>query len=176
MLTWAGNPPMAILPKKINLRGMRKSWKISYVRSSRKLVLVEYSDQTLVLCGKHYSKRVAIQLITRWVKLKAEAYLPSLFAKLSHRIKINYKKLTISSRRAIWGSCTVGGTISLNYKIIFLPPTIVRHLMLHELCHIPHLNHSKKFWKELEKFDKNWNKNRKELYHAVNCLPEWVIF
>ena len=167
---------MIILPRKIYLTAINKYWKVSYIHSPGKLTLLEQPHRVLVLYGKRYSKRAALQLISKWVRLKSQAYLTKLLIKLSHQTKINYKKLIIRSQKSQWGSCSSTKVISLNYKLIFLPPSLVKHLILHELCHIPRLNHSKKFWEELEKYDKNWKDNKKALYHAVSYLPEWVIF
>ena len=64
---------------------------------------------------------------------------------------------------------------SLNYKLIFLPPTLVKYIVLHELCHARYIDHSPEFWKELEKFDKNWKKNRAALDEADEFIPSWVI-
>lgn len=167
---------MVRLPRKIYLRAMRKQWKVSYVESSGKLLLVELSHRELVLYGKNYSKKAALHLITRWIRLKAHDYLDHLLKQLNRRVKANYKKLVIRSHEAQWGSYSTSRTISLNYKLIFLPKALVQHIGYHELCHVRYLSHSPRFWQEVAKYDKQWVSHREKLNDADHYIPDWVIF
>ena len=167
---------MVILPKEIYLTAMNKRWKVSYIASPGKLIIIEHPHRELALYGKNYSKRAALHLIIRWVRLKTHDYLNLLLKQLNRKVKVNYKKLIIRSHEWQWGSYSSTKTISLNYKIIFLPPALVKHILFHELCHVRYLEHSEKFWREVAKFDKNWKKNKKALNDADSYIPKWVIF
>ena len=166
---------MIILPRDIYLTAMKKYRKVSYIESPGKLILLEHPHQELVLYGKDYSKIAALHLIIRWVRLNAHYHLSALLHKLNRRVKANYKKLIIRSHEAQWGSYSTSKTISLNYKLIFLPPSLVKYIIIHELCHTRYLAHSPEFWKELEKYDKNWKKNRDAMNDADDYIPSWVI-
>lgn len=168
---------MIVLPKKIYLTAIGKEWKVSYHHTTPcKLTLVEYPHRKLVLYGKRYSKRAAMKLITRWIKLKSKIYLSALVIHFNRKIKAKYAKLRIHSLIMEWGSYSSKKVLGLNYKLIFLPPSLVKHLIIHELCHTRHLNHSPEFWKEVEKYDRNWKRNKMKLYAADIHIPEWVIF
>jgi hypothetical protein len=65
------------------------------------------------------------------------------FAKNSQFV---YKKLQIKNTVSRWGSCSSKGTLSFHYKILFLPKELQRYLIVHELCHLKEMNHSKRFW------------------------------
>jgi predicted metal-dependent hydrolase len=166
---------MITLPKKIYLTAMRKQWKVSYIKSPGKLIIIEAPRRELVLYGKNYSKKAALHLLTRWIILKSHDYLTDLVKKLNRRVKVNYKKLVVKSHEAQWGSYSTTKTISLNYKIIFLPHVLVKHIIYHELCHAIHLSHSDKFWRELARFDKNAHKNNEALDAALPYVPRWVL-
>ena len=155
---------------------MKKYRKVAYFESPGKLILIEHPHRLLVLYGKNYSKRAALHLLIRWVKLNAHYHLTALLKKLNRRVKANYKKLIIRSQEAQWGSYSSSKTLSLNYKLIFLPPSIVRYVILHELCHTRYLEHSPRFWKELAKYDKNWKANRKAINDISEYLPPWLIY
>lgn len=166
---------MAVLPRKIYLTGMNGYWSVSYIRSYGELMLVEQPHRKLVIYGKRHSKRDALHLLTKWVKLKSKDYLTKELRKLSRQTKIRYKKLTVRSQRTQWGSYSTSRTISLNYKLIFLPPGLIKHLMIHELCHVQCQDHSDKFWKLVAKYDPRWKSNKKALDDADMYVPEWLL-
>jgi len=60
----------------------------------------------------------------------------------------NYKfnQIKIKNQKTLWGSCSKKGNLNFNYKIIFLTPKTRDYIIVHELCHIKELNHSRKFW------------------------------
>ena len=57
--------------------------------------------------------------------------------------------VSIRNQRTRWGSCSPSGRISLNWRLIQLPPIVCDYVLLHELTHLRHLNHSARFWREL---------------------------
>lgn len=167
---------MIILPTRIHLTAMDRRWKVSYNESPGKLIVIEHSHGELGLYGKHYTKSAALHLVLRWVRLKAHNYLAKLLDQLNKKVKVKYKKLIVGSHEAQWGSYSSSKTISLNYKLIFLPKPLVKHIIYHELCHVNNLSHSEKFWKEVGKYDRNWKKNKAAMNEADSYIPEWVIF
>ncbi len=166
---------MIKLPKKIYLTAMGKHWSVSYAHTPGKLALIEFPHCKLVIYGKHHSKRAVIKFLLKWVKFKSLGYLSALSIKLNRKIKVKYKKLRVRPLTAGWGRCASDKTISLNYYLIFLPPMLVRHLIIHELCHIRYLDHSPQFWKEVAKYDKGWKKNKESLYVADIYIPKWAM-
>lgn len=73
------------------------------------------------------------------------------------------KKVTVKEVKTLWGSCSSKGSITLNWKLVMAPPHIIDYVIVHELCHFRHMNHSKDFWMEVEKVIPDYKYKRKWL-------------
>ena len=93
---------------------------------------------------------------------------------VSEEIGVSFKKTIIRGQTTRWASCSRVHTISLNRSLLFLPKDLVRHVFLHELCHVRRLNHSPEFWRLLGKLEPNYKKREAETRRADTCVPLWA--
>jgi predicted metal-dependent hydrolase len=83
---------------------------------------------------------------------KAQEELFSRLEYFSQKHKLPYNRAAFRCQKTRWGSCSGQNNISLNINIAFLPSHLQDYILLHELCHIRHKNHSKAFWTQLDKY------------------------
>jgi hypothetical protein len=98
-----------------------------------------------------------------WLKHKAKLYLPERVKELSERSGFSYKKITIRSQKTRWGSCSAKGRLSFNYRLMKFRKEAIDYVIIHELCHLKEMNHSKKFWDLVEGFCPDYVNLKKEL-------------
>ena len=73
-----------------------------------------------------------------------------------------------------WGSCSSRGRINLNQTLLFLPAHAVRYLLVHELCHTRHMNHSASFWRLVTELMPDYQQHENNLRAATRTLPLWT--
>lgn len=80
----------------------------------------------------------------------AHEYIPARVAYFQQFTGGSYDKITIRDQKTRWGSCSSNGTLSFNYRLMLAPPKILDYVVVHELCHLKHMNHSPAFWHAVE--------------------------
>jgi|LakMenEpi03Aug12_release.lakeMendotaPanAssembly.Ray.scaffolds.fasta_scaffold204808_2 predicted metal-dependent hydrolase len=106
------------------------------------------------------------QLVNSWYKQQAKKKYEIILEKnatILRREKIKLNQLTVRKLEKRWGSCTNKGNIILNVDLVKTPVDCINYVIVHELCHLKHLNHSKKFFSTLTKYCPEWPKLKEKL-------------
>jgi len=101
---------------------------------------------------------------------KAIDYIPQRIEYYSRIIGVDYGRITIRNQVSRWGSCSAKGNLNFNCLLMLTPPTVIDYVVVHELCHIKELNHSKKFWDEVEKILPDFREQKTWLKENGNRL------
>lgn len=80
----------------------------------------------------------------------AKEYIPERVAYFHQFTGGTYEKVVIRDQKTRWGSCSSNKTLSFNYRLMLAPPQILDYVVVHELCHLKHMNHSQEFWAAVE--------------------------
>jgi len=167
------------LPESINLRSLNEEWQIEYRQTptkSRAIAIQENkSELKLVVNGNIADIEACKFFLKQWLIQKAEKHLFSWLRKVSINAELPYRTTAVRSQKTLWGSCSGNRNISLNYKLLFLEANVVEYVLIHELCHTVHMNHSDKFWKLVGKFEPNYIKLDKSLNQAWQIIPAWLL-
>lgn len=173
-------------------------WTLKRSFNTRRLWITVQRDGSVVVTAPHQATISAIEqfirnkaawiarAVARMTKYKNDIFLPrdrrsylahketargiinGLLAQYAPKYGLTHKRVFIKNLRRNWGSCSEVGNLNFNYKIALLPLELAEYVVVHELCHLVHFNHSKEFWalvaQEIPDYTQRRNAMRK--YHA----------
>ena len=125
---------------------LRQKDKISFEKKREE----EHQDPRLQYLEKKYRKAAK-----QYIYERVEYYLPQTGG--------HYSSIRIGDQKSRWGSCSSNGTLSFSWRLMLAPPRVLDYVVIHELCHLTHMNHSKDFWDMVESIDADYKEHRKWL-------------
>ncbi|MFN7141135.1 MAG: M48 family metallopeptidase [Limisphaerales bacterium] len=163
------------LPEQINLPAIGESWRVEYVcAKSGSVRATEVEHGVLRLTGEVHHLNTCARVLQKWLIKRASQVLPGWLRQVSEEVNLPFAKVAIRLQRSRWGSCSHARTISLNAKLLFLAPAVVRYLFLHELCHTVHMNHSQRYWNLVEAKAPGYREQDGALRTAMSLVPWWA--
>jgi predicted metal-dependent hydrolase len=175
----------ASLPERIVLPALGEEWQVEYrprpeaaggqvggVGSGA--TAREAAGNTLRVTGSAADEEASRQALIRWLRRRAQKELSARLEELAQDHRLPFGVVTVRHQRTRWGSCSPQRAISLNLRLLFLPPALVDHVLLHELCHTRELNHSGRFWALMQVHDPGWRVHRKQAREGWRTLPRWL--
>lgn len=164
-----------VLPLELDLLFLNEKWQIQYHPEEINAVIIKTQENNMIkISGKIEENTLVITALKKWLKHKAKQHLVAELDKICRITQLSYTAVSIRDTHTRWGSCSAKKRISLNYKLLFLPPDLVEYVLIHELCHTIHLNHSKHFWQLVENFSPGYQEARKKLKQISFHLPLWL--
>jgi len=162
-------------PTALELRSRDEVWTVVYEAARGSTVaLTQSNPQELTLRGPIEDAAACRELLRHWLQRKARLELSPWLQQLSQQCDLAYSRLTVRGQSTRWGSCSSKQSISLNYKLLFLPPTLVDYVLIHELCHTVHMNHSKAFWHLVRQYYPELDQAKVDLKKGWQYVPHWV--
>lgn len=129
----------------------------------------------LRVSGDVANPKLATAALREWLMRYAQQTLAAELAQVAAETGFSYRRMQIRRQRTRWGSCSISGTISLNVCLLFLRPDIVRYLLIHELCHTRHMNHSARYWALVATHEPNFRRLDRELLRGWRHVPAWMF-
>jgi len=163
------------LPGLIRLPAIGAVTRVCYVRrAAAKSVRYHCSDGVLTLSGETGNDKRCVDALRRWLSATARREFEPRLRALSTLTESPFNKMHVRAQRSCWGSRSSSGTISLNLCLLFLEPALLRYLLIHELCHGRHMNHSRRFWKRVAKFEPEYRRLDRALTESWRQVPAWL--
>lgn len=162
------------LPDSIFLPASGEHWRVCRIPGSG-MPRLAVDTGCLLLHGDLSRTALARHALQRWLLRAAHALLAPRLAATAAECGVAYARLQVRRQRTRWGSCSRSGTISLNAGLVFQSPEVLRYLLVHELAHTRHMNHSAQFWALVARHEPDWRNLDRELSRGWSRVPAWVL-
>jgi predicted metal-dependent hydrolase len=103
-------------------------------------------------------------------KTQARKLITQRLAYFNQFYNFKYGRISIRNNSSRWGSCNRHGDLNFHYKLALIDPKVADYVIVHELCHVKHLNHSKKFWEEIAKTIPDYKARRTSLNKSAKIM------
>jgi predicted metal-dependent hydrolase len=148
------NPPKKYLPgEKFRFYGIERE--LVFEQTERSKVFFEIVENYLVahIPQATTGSQTLKESLAKFTEAEARRHLAERLQHWSQKMELKYSGVSFRNQKTRWGSCSTAGHISLNWKLVFAPEAVIDYVVIHELAHLVHANHSVRFWNLVETFD-----------------------
>ena len=160
-------------PPGIDLVAIGERWQLQWAGGSGRPRLSEAGEGILRITGQG-SPAVLRAALLRWLARRAVDVLGPWLAEVATEHGFAFSAVQVRLQRTRWGSCSTRGSISLNLALLFQPPDVLRYLLVHELAHTRHMNHSRSFWAVVAACEPDYLRLDAQLRTGWRNVPDWV--
>ena len=154
-----------------HLEYLGRSYQLKVLENTTPSVKLKNGCLLVSISAAEQKKPGSIQaLVEGWYKSRAEKYLHNKTMEISKLVRVKPSSVSIKNYKSRWGACSNTGVVTYNWRIIKAPRHIVEYVIIHELCHLIELNHSPRYWMNVEKFIPRWKERRDWLKSNANLL------
>ena len=139
--------------------------KLDWIEKTKKRLAAKEKENANTPVPKPFTAAELAEMRTDAAKV-----IPSLVRKVSAEMGVTYGKITIRAQKTRWGSCSSKGNMNFNCLLMKMPENVIRYVVVHELAHRKHMNHSTAFWNEVARYQPTYKKDKKALRAAGNEL------
>lgn len=158
-------------PEQIELRFLDQLIQVHYREGARP----GFRQSGATLTIQHSEPGQVLTPLRHWLREQARQTLTPALQGVAEEFGFRFKRVSIRSQKSRWGSCSSSGTISLNDQLMFMPAQTVRYLMIHELCHTRHMNHSAEFWRLVASCCSDFRQHEQVLAKGREWIPAWFL-
>ena len=166
--------PAPFPPREVELPAFGQSWRLHLAGGRGTPRARAMAPGLLSLRGAGGRDTIAAAL-REWLKAHCREPMQARLEALAAEHGFEFGKVQLRFQRTRWGSCSRRGVISLNVCGAFQPPPVLDYLMLHELAHTRHMDHSAAYWRAVESVCPGWRALDRELSRGWRHVPAWVF-
>jgi predicted metal-dependent hydrolase len=169
-------------PQRIDLPAIEERWWLAYRRGEGEQLRLRMVDEgetrrlqfTLPSAKSTGLDDRIVARLRQWLRQRADQALSPVIESLAQRHGFGYSAVTFRNQRSRWGSCSAKGRLSINARLLLASPGACRYVLIHELAHTEHLNHSPAFWARVAAIDPAYRTHEAELAQLGQRLPDWL--
>ncbi len=163
------------LPTRVELPGIGRVFLVRYCpQPGATNVRHRLRGDELLLSGATGDTGLCVKALKRWLAGLAKIEFGPRLRSLAAATGNPFRRMRVAGQKTCWGSHSSTGTVSINYCLLFLDARLVRYLMVHELCHARHMNHSRRFWAHVRRFEPDYRHLDRQLGDSWRDIPAWV--
>jgi predicted metal-dependent hydrolase len=167
--------PSWSLPLQIQLPAVGVTWHVSGKQTGAPWAAVrELGANRLLIFGAIHDQSACRAALARWLMRQTRESLVPRLQTLSLKTGLRYNRIFVKRPRTRWASCSRRRSVSLNAKLLFLPPDLVDYVIIHELCHLEEMNHSRRFWALVAHHSPDFRDLDRRLREMWKAVPRWA--
>lgn len=140
-----------------------KNYDLKIISNGRKIPRVFFSNNLFYLETGVFGKESLRKAMEKWYREKAEIIINDRVEIYSGRIGKSCRSARVKEQKRRWGSCTAKGNLYFNWRLAMAPPGIIDYVVVHEMSHLVHADHSERFWDKVGSILPDYKKRRKWL-------------
>ena len=140
-----------------------KQYKLNVKEFSSNRAELTNNFLNIYINGSYQNKGIIKDTLFKWYFFESEYNLNKTVTYYKDLMDVSVNNIKISEYKSKWGSCNITKKLTFDWRIIMAPEQVIRYLVVHELSHIRHPNHSRSFWSNVESFIPDFNIHRKWL-------------
>ena len=152
------NTVLARIPTRVSDRELK-----AFVENHRSWIL----EKTAVMAEREENRKSTPaplpELLSKTDRMKVQLKIGKRVRHYCEIMGVTVGYVTVKNQKTRWGSCSAKGNVNFNYQLAFLPEELLDYVVIHELAHRRHMDHSKAFWAEVEKYCPDYLERREQL-------------
>lgn len=165
-------------PSRVVLPAIGSSLNVRYDERATRTGPQWDGEDALIIAGPKTPDAVKASLIQALKQIASNHLEPQLHA-LAGQYGLRVDRVSWRNQKSRWGSCrrvaANVGRISLNIRLLLLQPACARYVLVHELAHIEHPNHSAAFWQCVENMQPDYRTQIRHIKQVARLLPQWIL-
>lgn len=162
-------------PATIELPAIGRKYVVEYRPASTDIRVTVAGAGWIVVSGRLDNDHRIAKALRRWLLALAQVELSRELERIAQQHGFEFRRVQIRRQRTRWGSCSGTGTISLNVCVLFQDAAVMRYLLVHELSHTKHMNHSRRFWSLVETVEPDYRRLDRQLLQGWKNVPGWMF-
>jgi predicted metal-dependent hydrolase len=153
--------PLPDAPHKANtISYLGQCLKVTRPKNYVGVPLVKLDHNKLVISLCRADKNLSAMELKHWLKEQAVTLINAKVKQFANLIGVLFNRITIRDQKSRWGSCSCRKNLNFNWRLIMAPEPVLDYVVIHELCHLKDMSHSRSFWKLVARYCPQWHDYR----------------